>query len=259
MTQAPPRLPQGFRLLAYERLASSNDEAKRLAREGAAEGTTVWSREQTAGRGRRGRAWISIPGNLHVSFILRPNCPAQAAAQLGFVAALALGETMLTMTPREAELRYKWPNDVLLNARKVSGILLESEMNAAGAIDWLVIGIGVNVVGHPAETPYPSSSLREEGCIDADATMTLEGLAPCLAAWLGRWRGEGFAPIRAAWLARAFGLGLVQTARLEHEEVTGRFADLDADGALLLETAGGCRRVAAGEIFPARISGCGGP
>lgn len=255
MTQAPPRLPQGFRLLTYKRLASSNDEAKRLAREGAADGTTVWPCVQTAGRGRRGRAWVSIPGNLHVSFILRPNCPAAAAAQLGFVSALALGETMLTMTPRETELRYKWPNDVLLNGRKVSGILLESEMNAAGAVDWLIIGIGVNVVDHPADTPYPSSSLREEGCINADATTLLEGLAACLAAWLGRWRAEGFAPIRAAWLARAFGLGLVQTARLEREEVTGRFVDLDGDGAMLLETATGRRRVAAGEVFPTRSSG----
>src|SRR5205085_10360435 len=121
------RLPAAFRLLSYDRLASTNDEAKRLARDGAAEGTIVWAREQSAGRGRRGRQWIGIPGNLFVSFILRPACPPAAASQLGFVAALALGDAIGTSAPPSAALRCKWPNDVLINGRKFAGILLESE------------------------------------------------------------------------------------------------------------------------------------
>ena len=130
-------LPQAYRLLSYDRLASSNDEAKRLAREGAEEGTVVWAREQTAGRGRRGRQWIGIPGNLFVSFILRPACQPSTAAQLGFVAALGLGDAITAIAPADAELRCKWPNDVLLNGKKIAGILLESETRASESLDWL--------------------------------------------------------------------------------------------------------------------------
>ncbi|HZS83375.1 MAG TPA: biotin--[acetyl-CoA-carboxylase] ligase [Stellaceae bacterium] len=251
MSGAPPRLPVGFHLQAYDRLASTNDEAKRLARSGAAAGTTVWTREQTAGRGRRGRSWVAIPGNLYVSFIMRPEGAAAAAAQLGFVAALALGGAVAELLPAMPDLRYKWPNDVLLGGRKVSGILLESETSAAGTSAWVVIGIGVNVVAHPPGLPYPATSLRQEGAGGVDAVTVLETLATHLQKWHRRWCVGGFAPVRAAWLGRAFGLGEVQTARFAQGEETGRFVDLDADGALLLDTPQGPRRIAAGEIFPA--------
>ena len=250
MSDALLRLPPGYRLLAYDRLASSNDEAKHLARQGAAAGTIVWAREPTAGRGRRGRTWVGLPGNLAVSFIFRPNCAAGAAAQLGFVAALAVGETIRAVAPADAALAYKWPNDVLLNRRKVSGILLESEMTAGGGLDWLVIGIGLNIAAHPEATEHPSSSLAAEGCAVLDPGDALATLATHLLAWRMRWQGEGFAPIRAAWLAGAAGRGGMLTARLEGGTLSGRFRDLDGDGALLLETEAGLRRVTAGEIFP---------
>lgn len=250
MTDALPRLPPEYRLLAHERLASSNDEAKRLAREGAADGTVVWTREQTEGRGRRGRAWVGLEGNLFSSFLLRPACAAAAAAQLGFVAALAVGDTISAVAPAEAALAYKWPNDVLLNGRKVSGILLESEMTAGGALDWLVIGVGLNIARHPAGTERPSSSLAAEGCAALGPGAALAALAAHLLAWRRRWQAEGFAPIRDAWLAGAAGRGGMLTARLERGELRGRFRDLDGDGALLLDTEEGPRRVTAGEIFP---------
>ena len=252
MSDATPRLPPGFRLLAYDRLGSTNDEAKHLAREGAADGTVVWAREQTSGRGRRGRSWVGLPGNLYISVILRPGCPAAAGAQLGFVAALAVGETIRSVAPARAVLAYKWPNDVLLNGRKISGILLESEMTAAGALDWLVAGIGLNLAAHPEGTSYPSSSLQAEGCAPLDAAGALSSLAAHLDLLRRRWQAQGFAAIRAAWLAEAAGRGEVFTARFERGEMTGRFQDLDGDGALLLETDAGLRRVTAGEIFPAQ-------
>jgi BirA family transcriptional regulator, biotin operon repressor / biotin---[acetyl-CoA-carboxylase] ligase len=245
-----PRLPAAYRLLSYDRLASTNDEAKRLARGGAEAGTVVWAREQSAGRGRRGRQWIGIPGNLFVSFILRPDCAPAAASQLGFVAALALGDAIRPNAPPNAALRCKWPNDVLINDRKFAGILLESEARVSETLDWVVLGIGVNVVAHPEETEYPTTSLHEEGCAAADAASVLAALARAFQVWHESWVNEGFAPIRAAWLPRAVGLGDEITVRLDRESIAGRFRGIEADGALALDTTAGARRIAAGDVFP---------
>lgn len=252
MSVAQPRLPPACRLLSYDRLGSSNDEAKRLAREGADGWTVVWAREQFAGRGRRGRNWIGAPGNLYVSIILRPDCSPAMAAQLGFAAALGVGEAVAAVAPQGATLRYKWPNDVLLNGRKVAGILLESEMTAAGALDWLVAGIGLNIDGHPTtEMAYPVTSLRAEAFTGIDAAMMLEGVVRHFRRWVDCWLSDGFAPVRDAWLRSASGLGETITARLDREQLTGRFAGIDGDGALLLETPAGERRITAGDVFPA--------
>ena len=248
---AAPRLPDAFRLLSYDRLASTNDEAKRLARGGAQDGTVIWAREQSAGRGRRGRAWIGLPGNLFVSFILRPDCPPAQASQLGFVAALGIADAVAARAPEGVELHCKWPNDVLLNGRKFAGILLESEARASETLDWLVVGVGVNVALHPGAADHPTTSLRDEGCAMPDAGVMLEDFARCFSAWHERWRDEGFAPIRAAWLARATGVGGSITVRLDHERIEGRFVGIEADGALALETSVGVRRIAAGDVFPA--------
>lgn len=248
---AAPRLPAAYRLLSYDQLASTNDEAKRLARDGAEEGTIVWTREQTAGRGRRGRQWVGIPGNLFVSFILRPKSPPAVASQLGFVAALSLADAVGASAPPLAELRCKWPNDVLFNGRKFAGILLESETRLSEALDWVVLGIGVNVVAHPSATEYETTSLREEGCHDLDAAGLLGSLAESFHGWYEIWCSAGFAPIRAAWLPRATGIGDEITVRLDRESIAGRFVGIDGDGALALETSAGSRRIAAGDVFPA--------
>jgi len=248
-------LPISYRLLRYDRLASTNDEAKRLARAGAQDGTIVWASEQTAGRGRRGRQWVGLPGNLFVSMILRPACPAADANQLGFVAALGLGDAVGDSAPPLTELRCKWPNDVLLNGRKFAGILLESETSAHAALDWLVLGVGVNVVAHPDDAAYPTTSLHAEGCLALDAGAMLESFARCFLVWHERWRDEGFSPVRAAWLRRAAGIGDAITVRLAGEEIAGRFIGIEADGALALQTAAGARRIAAGEVFPASARG----
>lgn len=247
---AAPRLPEAYRLLSYDRLASTNDEAKRLARGGAEAGTVIWAREQHAGHGRRGRPWIGLAGNLFVSFILRPDCPPTQGSQLGFVAALALGEAVGASAPNGAELSCKWPNDVLLNGRKFAGILLESEARASDTLDWLILGVGVNVVQHPAVADYPTTSLRDEGCRIAEAGAMLEAFARCFSVWYERWRDEGFAPISAAWLRRATGIGGPVTVRLDHEVIEGLFLGLEPDGALALQTTAGPRRVAAGDVFP---------
>lgn len=238
-----------LRLLRYDTLGSTNDEAKRLAEAGAAEWTVVWAREQTAGRGRGGSTFVSPPGSLYVSVILRPACPAASAAQLGFAAALAVGEAIAARLPPGRELRYKWPNDVLVDGSKVSGILLESSAAQDGALAWLVAGMGVNVASHPAETAWPATSLAALGA-PVGLEDLLRSIVAAFRAELARWLDQGFGPLREAWLARAYGLGGTVRVRLPRESFSGRFLDLDADGVLLVETASGPRRISAGEIFP---------
>lgn len=246
-----PRLPPAYRLVALDRAGSSNDEAKRLAEQGAEDGTLVWVLEQDKGRGRQGRPWSSPPGNLYISLVLRPDCGLQEASQLAFVAALGVGDGIGSVAPPMVEIHYKWPNDVLFNGRKGAGILLESKASPDGGLDWLVLGIGVNVKSYPEGTDFPATSLRFEGAEPELAeTDVLEAVARHFQAWVNRWLEEGFAPIRQAWLRHAHGLGEVIEVRLPSETLSGKFRDLDERGALLLETAGGeTRAIAAGDVY----------
>lgn len=245
------RLPADYRLVFYDTLGSTNDEAKRLAGAGAAAGTLVWAAEQTAGRGRRGRRWLSPPGNLYASLILRPACSPDRAAQLGFVAALAVGEALGALVPAlDAGISYKWPNDVLVGQRKIAGILLEWECGAGDAPAFLIVGFGINLVSAPPDAEFPATSLAAE-CAGAPApAAVLEAFAARFECWMRRWREAGFAPVRTAWRARAIALGEAIRVRLEAATLHGRFADLDEQGALLLETDGQRRRISAGDVFP---------
>jgi BirA family biotin operon repressor/biotin-[acetyl-CoA-carboxylase] ligase len=251
-TPAGPALPTGFRLLAFDELGSTNDEAKQLAREGAAQGTVIWTRRQLSGRGRRGRAWSSPEGNLAASIVLRPKVTPNRAAQLSFVAALGVGDVMADVLPTGAEVRFKWPNDVLVTGRKAAGILLESEPNGDASLAWLVVGVGINVRHHPTEVKLAATSLCAEGAMVAEPLEVLVRFVHRFDRWAERWRAEGFAPIRDAWLARASGLGEPVTVRLDLMTLRGRFAGLDREGALLLDMDGGeQRRITAGDVFSA--------
>jgi BirA family biotin operon repressor/biotin-[acetyl-CoA-carboxylase] ligase len=246
----PASLPSFYRLVSHERIASTNDEAKALAQRGEEAGTLICARTQTGGRGRQGRVWISPAGNLYVSLILRPPVPVAIAAQLGFVAAIAAAESCQILAP-EAAISLKWPNDVLLNGRKLAGLLLESRSRTDGTLDWLVLGIGINLATYPVEVEYPATALAATGA-DVDADTMLGTLATSFLTWYERWRdGAGFATIRTEWLARAQGLNQPIRVRLPGETREGVFGGLDTDGALLLDTGTGRQRIAAGEVFPA--------
>jgi BirA family biotin operon repressor/biotin-[acetyl-CoA-carboxylase] ligase len=243
-----PALPPFFSLIALESIDSTNEELHRRARAGAPEGTLVWAREQTRGRGRRGRDWRSPPGNLYLSLLLRPQVPPAEAAQIGFVAAVALAEAFESLLPAAPRLSCKWPNDLLIDGAKVSGILPEAEA-AGGVVEAVVLGMGVNVASFPAELPYRATSLAAAGA-EAGVETVLEAVAPRLQSWYRRWREEGFAPVRCRWLDFATGLGEPVEVRLEREVLRGRFAGLDASGALDLELAdGGHRLITAGDVF----------
>ncbi len=244
------RLPDGYILQAHDRLASTNDEAMRLAAAGAPAGVVVLAREQTRGRGRHGRAWASPQGNLYASVVLRPDCAMAVAAQLSLVAGLALAETLAALGPADLDLALKWPNDVLLGGAKTAGVLLEGSSDADGRAAWVVIGTGVNLASCPDDTPYPATCLACEGFADLSPQALLEAYLASLDGWLGRWQSTGFGAVRQAWLARALRLGGEIRLRLERGELFGRFLDLTDTGSLLLEQEGGRRReIAAGEVL----------
>jgi len=216
-----PGLPPEYRLIAYESVSSTNDEAKRLARdEGAVHGTLVWSLKQHAGRGRRGRSWSSPEGNLYASLVLRPSCSPATAAQLSFVTAGALADAVQPVLP-EAECRCKWPNDLLIDGAKAAGILLESETDMAGGLEWLVLGIGVNVQHFPADAGYPATSLQNEGARVTDPGLVLVRFIQSFHTWYQVWEKDGFEPIREGWLQYARGLGHPVTVRLEQSTLSG--------------------------------------
>lgn len=243
-------LPSGYSLVAFDEIGSTNDEAIRLAEAGAAHGTVVTAKRQTAGRGRRGRAWTSPEGNMHLSIVLRPRLTAESAAQLSFVAALAVGETLRGFLPEGVTVRHKWPNDVLVNGAKASGLLLETASANGGAIDWVVLGVGINIAHFPQDTPYPATSLAAQGARGASVDAVTRRFVGGLADWYDRWRTEGFLPVREAWLAKAAGLGEEIEVRLSNETCRGRFDRLDTDGALvLILPSGETRRITSGDVF----------
>lgn len=252
MTVSPPLLPAAYRLIVRETVASTNDEAKELARTGAAEGTIVCGLQQTAGRGRRGRYWSSPPGNLYASIILRPACALEAAAQLAFVAALGVGQALSELAPALPSIAYKWPNDVLAGGSKIAGILLELETGENGSLAFVIVGIGVNLASAPLDTEFPATSLGAEGMPAPPPETALAAFARHFQSWTQRWREEGFGPVRDAWRARAFALGEPIRVRLDTATLHGRFVDIDQRGVLLLEVRGEQRRISAGDVFPAR-------
>lgn len=238
----PKGWPEGVRLIRFDSLDSTNEEARRSAKTG--DGGPLWitAGEQTKGRGRRGNLWVSESGNLFATLLI--TAPHVTAAQLGFAASLAAAETV-ALCAGNARVSLKWPNDVLLDGRKVAGILLE----ALGR-DALAIGIGINLLHHPEGTEAPATSVNAATGRAVDRDDALGILAAQFAAWYGEWQSQGFAGLKPHWLMRASGLGGPIRARLPHGEVKGVFEDLDDDGALLLRTSdSGLARITAAEVF----------
>lgn len=222
---------------------STNADMIGLAAAGAAEGLWLRAERQTAGRGRQGRAWQSPAGNLLASTIVRLRSGDPQPASLALVTAVALEEVVAAYLGHHRAM-LKWPNDLLLDGAKLSGILLERSGDA------IVIGVGVNLAHHPVGLDRPTTSLAAHG-VTPDPHDFLETLAGALARWLTRWRQEGLATVRNQWTARAHPPGTALTAHLpDGTAIDGIFERLDVDGALILRLADGTTRVIhAGDVF----------
>ena len=238
--------PQGYGRIRHQELDSTNSEARRLAEAGEPGPVWISAARQSAGRGRRGRAWDSGEGNLAATLLLRPRSQLSVTGQLSFVAALATAEMADHFAP-SAAITVKWPNDVLAEGKKLAGILLEGGGASEG--NWLAIGIGVNLANFPEGTEFPATSLAQLGVATPSSEDALSVLAARFAGWYDAWMEDGFEIVRGAWLARASGLGAAIRARLPNETRCGVFEGIDDRGALLLNEQGRVRAIAAGEVF----------
>ena len=220
----------------------------RLAREGDPGPLWVVARSQTGGRGRQGRGWTSPPGNLYASLLLIDPAPPARAPQLGFVAGVALARAVRGLLGGDPRLLLKWPNDLLHDGAKLSGMLLEGATLPDGRFA-CVIGFGVNCRSHPEGLAYAATDLAAIGspCGPADV---LEALSGGMVHWLDRWQaGDGFAAVRDAWMREAMAPGSPLRVVTAGRTLEGRFAGLDGAGRLRLATDAGENLVEAGDVF----------
>ena len=247
-----PVWPAGVARHICDSLDSTNAHALRLApvTPGPA---WVLAYEQTAGKGRRARPWVSPRGNFHATLLLHPKEPAAQVALRSFAAALALRDALLALTDLPKAFTLKWPNDVLLNGGKLAGILLESASSGAG-VSHLAIGTGVNLIAAPDASLVeqgalkPVSLLGETG-LRVDPETFLTHLASAYSNWEHSFTTQGFAPLRAAWLAHAARLGEIIRARTGTTTHHGTFETIDDTGALILRTDHGPIAIPAAEVF----------
>lgn len=233
-----------WRITVTGQVPSTQDLVRVAAEGGEPEGFVVQALQQTGGRGRHGNVWASPMGNLYMSLLLRPDCAAGEAGQVAFIVALALSKAMDEFMNTDNHTKtLKWPNDILIDGKKVSGILLESEIND-GHCDYLVVGIGVNILAYPEDRigldavkkkPVPIHPFRDR--VLAHLSDYMEG-----------WRAHGFSPIREEWMKQAHGLDKPMTIRLPEVSYPGILKGIDEHGGLIAEIDGQIKRFTSGDV-----------
>ncbi|MBA3813067.1 MAG: biotin--[acetyl-CoA-carboxylase] ligase [Alphaproteobacteria bacterium] len=232
----------------FETLESTIDEAHACVQQGAKEGLVIVAFEQVKGRARRGRSWENLPGNLYMTFITYLNYPLSEALQLSFVTCVAVGEYLRSLLPPGHGITYKWPNDLLLNGKKVGGLLLEAIPLADRQETAYLISCGLNLVSQPLHVRYPTTSFQNEG-IFISLKEALYGITTSLEHYISLWKKEGFSPIHSLWMDYAAGLEQKISFDLQGKLRIGIFKGINEEGALLLRTSAGLKKFTAGEIL----------
>lgn len=225
-----------FTIHSFETLNSTNDYAFEMtASQQMFDHEVVVANVQESGKGRKDRNWISPNGNLYFSVILKPKIAANQAFQISFLGITALHLAIAKLEKKESPnvIQTKWPNDLLINGKKVAGILLESKIDK-NHCDFVVMGIGVNIDSHPENTLFPASHLKECG-IDVTPQQLLRGFLDEFEKLYQNWLHFGFAGIRTLWLQNPYRLGEEIDVALDDKKLRGVFQDLDPDGNLLLK------------------------
>lgn len=238
MTRAPASLPQGCTLVEFDEIDSTNAEGLRRALAGDRGPTWILAHAQRAGRGRSGRAWATEPGNLFASLVVSVDAPPATAGQLSLVAGIAVVDA-ISRAGSVAGLRLKWPNDILVGAAKVGGILVESTSRPSQPGLVAVIGIGLNLAAAPQDLGRTATFLAHHG-LSLSPRDALCFLAQTMNERISNWNGgEGFAAVRADWLERAGPIGEALSVNAAQGSTSGTFAGLSDDGALLVDVPDG--------------------
>lgn len=257
---------KNFTIHQYEELASTNSTALEKASLGQiVDGEIIMANTQNSGRGRMDRGWSSPKGNLYFSLVLQPKALAAHMAQISFVAIVALRQAveglvvddiglekksvskLNALNSSNLNIQNKWPNDLLINKKKVAGILLESKNNQQNC-EFIVLGIGVNIVSNPDNTIFPAANLLEFG-LKISPEDLLKKFLENFENLYQNWQNFGFENIRKAWLSKAYNLQEKITISEDNKKIEGIFEDMDKDGALILLTELGIKKVFAGDVF----------
>ena len=242
----------GRQIIFYHELSSTQAAAKELARQGAEEGTVVIAETQSHGKGRKGREWSSAPGQgIQISIILRPRLKPAQSIQIPLVAGVAVAQAIAEVTPIRP--RIKWPNDLMVGRKKVGGIL--TEMNAEiDGIDYVVLGIGLNVntpqALFPKEIREIATSLAGESGGSVSRVRLLQSFLEGFEGLYGEFTTSGFQGIREKWKAMSNTIGAwVELSDMDGGKMRGKILDMDADGALLLQKRDkSIERILAGDV-----------
>lgn len=228
-----------WRLAVFDSVPSTSDLCRERAAAGEPAGFAVRANQQSAGRGSRGREWLSEPGNLALSALLRPGTPSREAGLWALLAGVAVAEAL-----GRPGIALKWPNDILLGDAKLGGILIETADDGTGRLAWLVIGIGINLASAPAINGRLVAALGD-GEAEGLATRILDRLSH----WQEAQQRQGWAVVRDAWLRLALPVGCAMSVRQGERAVHGHFAGLGDDGSLRLEQDGRVQAFSSGEIW----------
>lgn len=240
------KLPPGIHLIELETVGSTNDYAKNAAKNGYPSGTLIWSHEQTAGRGRHGNQWVSGSGNLFMSLILRPNKNAAVVGQLSFVIAVALAKTVEHFISPQNKVQLKWPNDLIINDKKAGGILLETELNGVAPVNWVVIGVGVNIKNAPDDALF----LNELSDTSIETSLFLELFISKIMYYESIWEKNKFDKIHEEYTSRSYNIKKIISVRTSKETISGLYEGIDKTGALIITLENGSKRlITSGEVF----------
>jgi BirA family biotin operon repressor/biotin-[acetyl-CoA-carboxylase] ligase len=240
-----------WQINSYDCLSSTMDQASLLLTQGLDNQTrlAITAQAQTKGRGRYQRVWVSETGNLYLSLLFKPIQPFVEWHQITFVASLAVLFFINDLLQKAASITLKWPNDVVLDGQKVSGILLEIHHDPEGQ-PWLVVGIGLNITSAPVHTSYPATFLQKYNPVIVNSSIFVQQFLQAFDDILLLWHVRGFAEIRKLWLMHAAQLGAEIEVNLGNKRYHGRFLDLDMSGKVLLETKNGLHlNISAGDVF----------
>jgi BirA family transcriptional regulator, biotin operon repressor / biotin---[acetyl-CoA-carboxylase] ligase len=246
---SPEAQNNGYRLEGHDTVGSTNAKALEHAMAGDQGRLWIAALKQDAGRGRRNRSWESPHGNLAATLLHIHHGDMAQVATLGFVAGLALNEALDAIAPRYGKFALKWPNDVLADGKKLSGILLESVALPNGSLG-IAIGIGVNIIAHPPETPFPATSLTAEN-INASAELVFLALSDAWVTLFRLWNnGSGLDAIRKRWLQHAAGLGSEIAVNHNGTALRGRFETIDAECRIVIrDDQGLLHHINAGDVY----------
>jgi BirA family biotin operon repressor/biotin-[acetyl-CoA-carboxylase] ligase len=246
-------VPHGVEARFYEQCGSTNEVAGDLARVGTQGPVWIVAGQQSAGRGRRGREWLSRSGNLYASLLFRPSLKPADLAALPYIAALAVRDTFISLGADPADVACKWPNDVLIDGRKASGILIESSARSANALDFVIVGIGMNLIHAPDADAaiFPAASLKQVTGREVTVRDALEALSQHIYVRLDNWIVANISSVVAEWSDCAWGLGERREIRTHNEQFVATPTGLADDGGLIVKLDDGReKRLYAGDVFP---------